>query len=401
MGRAVLWPREWRLLPAGRRFALGMIAVAALAFALAPSARAQSADAPPGQKRIALLIGNSEYRTAPLRNPVNDARALSEALKTYGFEVFTHQNVGQKEMKKAVIEFGKRLREAGGVGLFFFAGHGMQVNGKNYMIPVDAEVNTEAEVDTESVDVDYVLARMEGAKNPLNIVILDACRDNPFARRFRSTTRGLASIDAPLGTLIAYATAPGKVAADGDGVNGLYTGQLLKVMGTPGLRLEDVFKRVRQSVQQQTRGDQVPWESSSLTPGDFFFVRGSSTSVATPGDSSGVEATFWESIRGSSDPEHFREYLQRYPNGHFRSLASNRMQELERPKPGEIERLIRLRFGENGLDLRVDVSSDGIVTLTGVVKSQEQKARATSLARVPGVKDVRSQINVQDRWRLQ
>jgi hypothetical protein len=282
----------------------------------------------------------------------------------------------------------------------------MQVAGRNFMVPIDAEIRSEAEVEAESVEVGSVLARMETAKNRLNIVVLDACRDNPFGRSFRSASRGLASIDAPAGTLIAYATAPGRVAADGDGANGPYGAELARAMAVPGLKIEDVFKRVRVAVQQQTRGDQVPWESSSLT-GDFYFAPGAPGAVTAGGSDTsgaGVEVAYWNSIKDSSNPSLFKEYVQKYPNGSFRSLALNRVDELERPRrvdSAEIARAVRQRLGEKGLALNVDVNADGVVTLTGVVKNQDQKTLASSLARVPGVTDVRAQINVQDRWKLQ
>jgi uncharacterized caspase-like protein len=142
------------------------------------------------------------------------------------------ENASYKDMRRHITDFGNRLRKWR-TGLFYYAGHGVQVNGRNYMIPVDAAINGEAEIAIEAVDVDYVLARMDTAQNGLNIVILDACRDDPFSRQFRSPSKGLASIDAPIGTLIAYATAPGKVARDGEGPNGLYTSELLKAMQVP------------------------------------------------------------------------------------------------------------------------------------------------------------------------
>jgi hypothetical protein len=223
------------------------------------------------ESRIALVIGNGNYVDSPLRNPVNDATDVAAALKTLGFEVLSYTDLDQNGMKKAIREFGARLRANGGVGLFYYAGHGVQVKGANYLIPVSAEVQTEEEVEYESVEVGLVLAQMESAKNNMNIVILDACRNNPFARSYRSADKGLASIDAPSGTLIAYSTAPGSVASDGNGRNGLYTQELLKQIQTKNLTIEDVFKRVRAGVQQQTQGKQTPWESSSLV-NDFYFA---------------------------------------------------------------------------------------------------------------------------------
>lgn len=223
------------------------------------------------ESRTALVIGNGSYTDSPLRNPVNDAADMAQALRSLGFEVLSYTNLDQNGMKKAIRDFGAKLRTKGGVGLFYYAGHGVQVKGVNYLIPVSANVATEEEVEYESVEVGLVLAQMESAKNKMNIVILDACRNNPFARSYRSADKGLASIDAPSGTLIAYSTAPGSVASDGAGRNGIYTQELLKQLPTMNLTIEDVFKRVRASVQQLTGGKQTPWESSSLV-NDFYFA---------------------------------------------------------------------------------------------------------------------------------
>ncbi len=259
----------------------GLLAALTVAFTLAnPRPLEAAADLQDPQHRLALVVGNSAYSTSPLRNPVNDARAMAEGLTNAGFEVILREDLSQNDMKRAIREFGRRLRN-GGVGLFYYAGHGVQVEGRNYLIPVNAVINSEPEVEYESVDVGFVLAQMESARSRLNIVILDACRDNPFARSYRSAVRGLASIDAPLGTLIAYSTAPGSVASDGDGDHGLFTEELIRNLQVPGLKIEDVFKRVRVGVQEKTAGRQVPWESSSLT-GDFYF----DVTVPEAGDSS-------------------------------------------------------------------------------------------------------------------
>ena len=236
------------------------------------------------QERVALVIGNSNYQVAPLKNPVNDARDIARALGTMGFAVIYKENLTQNDMKRAIRSFGERMRN-GGIGLFFYAGHGVQVKGVNYLVPVDAKVEREEEVEYECVDAGFVLAQMESARNSMNIVILDACRNNPFARGFRSASRGLAQMDAPSGTLIAYSTAPGSVASDGSASNGLYTQELLKFVQAPNVSIEEVFKRVRISVRELTQGKQTPWESSSLT-GDFYFtgsasVKASSSAINT------------------------------------------------------------------------------------------------------------------------
>lgn len=228
------------------------------------------------RRRVALVIGNSTYAAAPLKNPVNDARAMATTLRRLGFEVEEHSNLGYMPFNDAVEAFGNKLK-AGGIGLFYYAGHGMQVQGANYLIPVDAKIRSENEVRYKAIDAGLVLAKMESAKSDVNIVILDACRDNPFSRSFRSASQGLAQIDAPTGTIIAYATAPGKTASDGKGKNGTYTEALIQAMESPGLKVEEVFKRVRKLVLDKTSSVQVPWESSSLV-GDFHF----NSSISVP-----------------------------------------------------------------------------------------------------------------------
>jgi len=222
------------------------------------------------EQRVALVIGNGQYKDSPLLNPVNDARAVAGALKDAGFRVVQKENIGRAEMQLALRDFGDSLK-AGGVGLFYFAGHGVQVKGRNYLVPVDASIEREDEVAYNSIDAGQVLDKMEAAGNRLNIVILDACRNNPFARSFRSSSAGLAQMEAPVGTFIAFATAPGSVASDGQGKNGLYTQHLLHAMLRPGVRIEDVFKDVRVGVRRDSKGRQVPWENTSLE-GDFVFV---------------------------------------------------------------------------------------------------------------------------------
>ena len=286
---------------------------------LASSAEAQGG----GERRIALVIGNAAYKEAPLKNPANDARDIAAALRRLGFEVVEKTNVTQKEMNRAIVQFGEKLN-AQTIALFYYAGHGMQVKGKNYLIPVDAQIQSEASVRSEAVDVDGVLDQL--TVSSLNIVILDACRNNPFERRFRSMGGGLAQMDAPKGSLIAYATAPGKTAADGDSRNGLYTHELLKHIQTPGLPLETVFKRVRVGVMNASGEAQMPWETSSLT-GEFFFRPGTGVAPSPPlqnpipEDLLTQEETQWRSIESSADIADFETYLANYPNGRYAPLA--------------------------------------------------------------------------------
>jgi hypothetical protein len=220
-------------------------------------------------ERLALVVGNSAYQTASLKNPLNDAEDMTATLRKLGFEVILKKDADQRTMEDAIRSFGRQLSN-GGVGLFYFAGHGVQIEGRNYLMPVDARIESESDVKYEAVDAGRVLGKMEDAKNQLNIVILDACRNNPYARAFRSDQSGLARMDAPAGSLIAYATAPGDVAADGPERNGIFTKHLIRHMKTPNLTIEQVLKRVRIDVARQTNGRQIPWEASSLM-GDFYF----------------------------------------------------------------------------------------------------------------------------------
>ena len=222
--------------------------------------------------RYALVIGNSDYKNSPLRNPVNDATAMAKSLKEMGFDVILQTNVAtEKDMKRAIREFGKKL-QTGGTGLFYYSGHGLQVKGVNYLVPVDADIMKEEDVEFEATDLNQVLAEMDFAKNPMNIVILDACRNNPYTKSTRSVAGGLASVNAPAGTPIAFSTSPGSVASDGTGQNGLYTEEFLTAMKTSGSKIEDVFKAVRANVRKKSNNEQIPWENTSLE-GDFYFAK--------------------------------------------------------------------------------------------------------------------------------
>ena len=225
------------------------------------------------EQRLALIIGNGLYKYGGiLANPENDANDMAAVLEHMGFEVIKYENIDQDGMKRAIDEFGYKLKMYD-VGLFFYAGHGVQAKGINYLIPVDAKIMNESDVEFTCVNAGRVLARMEDANNRVNIIILDACRDNPFERSWsRSASgRGLAKMDAPKGSIIAYATEPGNTASDGPGRNGLYTEALLNEMQTPGIIIEKVFRQARIKVIERSGERQTPWESTSLT-GDFYFL---------------------------------------------------------------------------------------------------------------------------------
>ncbi len=283
-------------------------------------------------KRLALVIGNNAYTDGVLRNPINDARAMTATLTDLGFEVQKLENADRGTMQRAVLEFGRKLNE-NTVGLFYFAGHGMQVRGSNYLIPVKASIQSEDEIEVEGMDVAYVLARMATAKNQFNIVILDACRNNPFQRSFRSANNGLAAISAPTGTLIAYATAPGSVASDGDTANGVYTAELVQAIKQPGITMEEAFKRARGGVIARTQGKQTPWESSSVV-GNFMFRDGPAGGQQAAPVADATEIAFWNSVKDSADPRSVQTYLDSYPQGSFERLARLRLSALAGPVKG-------------------------------------------------------------------
>src|SRR5499425_3253809 len=247
----------------------GALLAALALLLLASGAAAQGKSDVASEPRVALVIGNSSYAVGPLKNPVNDAEDMARMLRTLGFNVTLRENATHRQMIEAIGELGRQLK-AGGVGLFYFAGHGVQSRGRNYLIPLNADISSESHLEFDAVDANRVLAAMDEAGNRVNLVILDACRDNPVARSFRSATRGLAQMEAAQGTYIAFATAPGSVALDGAGRNGLYTHYLLQSLQQPDTDIDKVFRRVTADVARATGGKQVPWISSSLT-GDFSF----------------------------------------------------------------------------------------------------------------------------------
>jgi len=232
------------------------------------------------ERRLALVIGNADYKNAPLRNPVNDANDMEKTLKSLGFEVISRTNAGHKEMEDAIREFGSKLRRSE-FGLFFYSGHGVQYNGANFLIPTDADILKETDFKYKTVQADMILDEMNQAGNRMNVVILDACRSNPFQRGFKSVRQGLAQMNAPEDRqiLIAYATASNSVAADGSRRNSPYTENLLRYMVKPGLKVDDVFKKVRSGVINDTNNQQFPWIAGSFSD-DFYFATGMSSEPA-------------------------------------------------------------------------------------------------------------------------
>ena len=224
--------------------------------------------------RVALVIGNGGYADAPLPNALNDAADMAKELQAAGFTVVHRENASLRDMHLALREFGDKLGKTT-TGFFYFAGHGLQVRGRNYLVPLGADIAREDEVQFSALDLAAVMEKLDSARNPVNLVVLDACRNNPFGKRFTVAAQGLAQIDAPPGTLIAFSTAPGSVAADGTGRNGLYTRHLLEQMKKPGVPAEETFRNVRAAVRKESAGRQVPWESTSLETAFSFHARAS------------------------------------------------------------------------------------------------------------------------------
>ena len=319
---------------------LGIAAGGTVAQPTSPRAKAQ-------ETRVALVIGNSDYRSAPLDNPANDASDLAAALEKLGFNVLVRENVGERGLKEAVDVFAKHLQK-GGIGLFFFAGHGVQLKDQNFLLPVDVGFESEADVSFKSVSAEYVLSRMAEAGNRINIVILDACRNNPLQQSRKTINKGLGVMNvgrAEKGTFIAYATSPGSTAADGTGRNGLYTKHLLRSLETVDSDIDKVFGRVRTGVVQYTGGEQVPWTSSSVIGSFYFDVKedvaalqrpvqqtiatheAAAEPAAAPFDPA-QERDFWERIKDSRNPADYIAYLDKFSGARRAAYARWMVQKL-------------------------------------------------------------------------
>jgi uncharacterized caspase-like protein len=287
------------------------------------------------QAKVALVVGNGSYTSAPrLPNPANDAADMAATLRNIGFEVVLARDVGKAAFDEKLREFARLLRNAR-TAAFFYAGHGIQVAGKNYAIPVDAKLENAADLQVETVDIDHVLAIMQSDENRVNLVFLDACRDNPLTRSFvralpatraMAVGTGLSPIDAGRGTLIAFATAPNKLAMDGGGRNSPFTAALLRHIRTPGLDIAFVMRRVTAEVEAGSRGAQVPWMHASLSS-DVVLVPGPApqASGAAPGPASEADEIAWTLLRDSNDIEQLQRFINRFPNSARRQDAAARI----------------------------------------------------------------------------
>jgi uncharacterized caspase-like protein len=303
-----------------------------------------SANAALADKRVAFVVGNGAYKNvAPLPNPAVDAKSMAKLLRNVGFDVVEGANLTRDKMTEKLLDFGKKA-EGADVALFFYAGHGIAVNGTNYLLPVDADLKSEMDVKLgAAINVDLTLEQTMGDAK-VKLVFLDACRDNPFAAKIRSAkaTRsvavatGLAEMKSGEGTLIAFATGPGQTALDGEaGTNSPFTRALLANIATPGVEIQQAMTKVRAQVNDETSKNQLPWGHTNLigtvylNPASAPAADASNPPVAAAGPASEVELEFWRSIKDSNKPEELNAYLTNYPNGTFKSIALARIASLQ------------------------------------------------------------------------
>lgn len=304
------------------------------------------------QARLALVIGNSTYAQAPLANPANDARSLASSLEAAGFSVTRVIDQNKDEMKAQVLAFSSLLQASKQPGVFYFAGHAVQMDWRNYLLPVNQQFTSADDVRKNALDITELVRALDSAKNGINIIILDACRDNPFSKGGQ-VPKGLTQMDAPTNTFLAYATAPGQTARDaGSGNNGLYTEFLLKELTKDGVKIEDAFKRVRLGVRLASKGEQIPWEVTSLE-NDFYFRSPLQTRKLTEKD---VEEEFeaqlteWQAVRSARDVAKVEDFLRKYPSGKFSELAHHRLERLlaaQEQRERDITQLQKLMMATN------------------------------------------------------
>jgi Caspase domain len=323
-----------------RRYFLQTVASVPAILSL-PSVGAVTAD----PSRLAMVIGNGTYRDVPLENPRNDALAMQELLGAAGFAVDFYLDTTRADMQAAIEKFGAAIRrpEVKQV-VFYYAGHGVQLDWRNYLLPVDAKVDSADQVRKNCIDLGLVLNELGNAKNTARnnaknnaknktfIVILDACRDNPFGAAYRPEQKGLAQFDAPVGSLLAYATSPGKGASDesASGKNGLYTEHLLRELAVRGTRIEDALKRVRLSVRLASQGTQIPWESTSLESDVYLFAE-TRKALSESELEKEVEAELarWNRIKSSSKLDDWADYVRTFPNGRFAEIAQAKVASMQ------------------------------------------------------------------------
>lgn len=286
--------------------------------------------APNSSSHQALVIGNAQYSDMPLVNPVNDATAVSTLLKTAGFVTDTQLNTTRANLNAAMDRFTKVIKQSQTqVVVFYYAGHGAQLDWRNYLVPVDAVVTKRTDMQSRCVDLNNLLGQLSQIKDKTFIIILDACRDDPFGNRYKLESKGLSQFDAPVGSLLAYSTSPGKVASDGGGANGLYTENLVRELSVPNVRVEDALKRVRLNVRLASNGEQIPWETTSLESDVYLFSSANKKqSEAELERLIQEEIADWSKVKDSKVQDNWVAYLRKYPNGRFSEVAQQRLKKL-------------------------------------------------------------------------
>jgi uncharacterized caspase-like protein len=322
--------------PLLRKVRVGLGAAAAATLLLCGAAHAAG--------KVALVIGNSVYRNVvALPNPVNDANDVAGSFERLGFKVMKVQDATYDQMRRALLDFGRAARGAE-VAIVYYAGHGIEVAGENWLVPVDAELRSDIDVEHESIGLKGVMLTVENAKR-LGLVILDACRNNPFAAKMRQTTRtrsvarGLAQVEPSGNVLVAYAARGGTLAADGDGRNSPFTTALLRHIETPGLEINFLFRNVRDDVIKATKGEQQPFVYGSLSSEAVYLMPAAQgpAAVKAPASTPAYELAYWDSIKNTTNVQELEAYLKAYPNGAFVALAKLRIAELRRQAAPQAE----------------------------------------------------------------
>ena len=308
---------------------LGLLSLGQAGAAFAETSSAIAGAAPPAprgtEQRVALVIGNSNYQSAPkLANPGHDAQSVAELLNSAGFEVISATDLRQNDMVKVLQDFSSKVAARGPntVAMVYYAGHGVQLAGENYLIPVDANIATPADLDGNSVRLVDVMGTLENIPSRMRIVVLDACRNNPFPN-VNDAGRGLAIVDAPNGSIVGYSTAPGMEAQDGSNGHSPYTNAFLRLAREPNLPIEQLFKRIRLEVNNSTDGRQTPWESSSLTSDFYFFGNTAVAAASAPANAPVVQMASdlpsrsvhqaYDFVLSEGSPDYYQEFIRLYP----------------------------------------------------------------------------------------
>lgn len=295
------------------------------------------------EERIALLIGNSGYPEVPLNNPRNDIQEMSKVLESFDFKVTTFEDVDMKRMQRAVGEFSSKLGK-GTTGFFYYAGYGMQVSGKNYLMPIDARIESQEDVQWEAMPLGNVLDGIQRAGEGFNMIMLDACRDNAYLDSSRSLTCGFAKASPTSeGTMIMYATEPGKIADDSNGENGVFTGEFIRtLMEAPELKISELFNRISKNVQISTDGRQTPWSEGNILESFSFAVKPALAlapeSQEPQNSADSLELSIWEEAVRGNTVAYYEAYLNQYPEGNASGIARIRIAELQKAlQPVEAE----------------------------------------------------------------